>query len=359
MNIYKRKDGRYSAQVKMPEGNYKSIYGKTKKEVRQKANKLIAEIENSGYVKKDNTTFGGYYKRWIKNYKRLAKPNTVRGFEASYRNYFKGHFEKRKLQEISTRDIQDLVSELIDKGLKASSIRTIIKRLQTVLENAVRDEILKDNPAKRVQLPRRKKGVSHALDTAQAKEFIRLAYETWSHGDILEFLILTGLRVCELRGVKISDYDYSNHSLLIERQLDKENNEIATKNNKPRLIILTKRAVEIIEKRIREIEKKRESNPGYDPFDYCFINRKEFPPGVSGILTHVRKIGERLGIEHLKTHDLRHTYATLSLTAGADIKTVQENLGHSSPGFTLDMYASSTTEMKLLANEKLEKLFDD
>lgn len=74
-------------------------------------------------------------------------------------------------------------------------------------------------------------------------------------------------------------------------------------------------------------------------------------------LTHnVRKIGERIGVQGLRFHDLRHTYAVLALLAGDDLKTVSASLGHSTITITADIYMSYTDDMKNDSSARMEAL---
>lgn len=61
----------------------------------------------------------------------------------------------------------------------------------------------------------------------------------------------------------------------------------------------------------------------------------------------------KIGLPELRFHDLRHTYATISLSCGDDIKTLQKNLGHSDPGFTLKVYGHVSEQMRLQSAERL------
>lgn len=67
------------------------------------------------------------------------------------------------------------------------------------------------------------------------------------------------------------------------------------------------------------------------------------------------KVARKIGLEHARFHDLRHTYAVLSLQAGDDVKTLQENMGHHSAAFTLDVYGHCTDDMKRASSCKMEQ----
>lgn len=77
------------------------------------------------------------------------------------------------------------------------------------------------------------------------------------------------------------------------------------------------------------------------------------------IIKHYKRIVKRMGYPEKRFHDLRHTYATMSLMAGVDIKTLQENLGHHSPAFTLERYGHVTNQMRQQSANKLQAFLDE
>lgn len=73
------------------------------------------------------------------------------------------------------------------------------------------------------------------------------------------------------------------------------------------------------------------------------------------VVKHFKKLAQQIGAPDARFHDLRHTYAITALQAGDDIKTVQENLGHATAAFTLDIYAHATQNMKQASASRMEK----
>lgn len=76
------------------------------------------------------------------------------------------------------------------------------------------------------------------------------------------------------------------------------------------------------------------------------------------IYRHLKRIFESMGIPKLRFHDLRHSYAVMSIQAGDDIKTVQENLGHYSAAFTLDVYGHVTDQMRRDSSARMDRYID-
>ena len=74
----------------------------------------------------------------------------------------------------------------------------------------------------------------------------------------------------------------------------------------------------------------------------------------STVYKYFKKIVKKLGLDHIRFHDLRHSYAVISLGSGDDVKTVQENLGHHTAAFTLDVYGGVTENMKKKSAQRMD-----
>lgn len=89
-----------------------------------------------------------------------------------------------------------------------------------------------------------------------------------------------------------------------------------------------------------------------------FVNEKGEHLVDSTVYRHLKEIVARIGIPETRFHDLRHTYATLAIQSGDDIKTVSENLGHATVAFTLDIYGHVTEQMKASSADRMEKMIN-
>ena len=90
--------------------------------------------------------------------------------------------------------------------------------------------------------------------------------------------------------------------------------------------------------------------------DLVFVNDAGGHVVDSTVYRHLKEIVARIGIPETRFHDLRHTYATLSIQSGDDIKTVSENLGHATVAFTLDIYGHVTEQMKESSADRMERM---
>ena len=153
--------------------------------------------------------------------------------------------------------------------------------------------------------------------------------------------LTTGLQRGELLALQWTDLDVENRTLAVTKQVNRINGELVVSppktRNSVRTLALPQQAVDLL---IAE-HKKHSRNP------YLFPSPKTgtmYDPDAFR-RTH-DKILKAIGAEHIRFHDLRHTFATLSLKSGVDVKTLSGALGHYSAGFTLNTYTHATAQMK-------------
>ena len=148
--------------------------------------------------------------------------------------------------------------------------------------------------------------------------------------------LATGLRRGELLGLKWTDIDWKNGIIKVRRQVARVDGQIVeaplkTKNSY-RAVSISPQAIEVLR------EQKRKTND-----TYVFPSPNGGPISPDSVNNMLKRVLERAGIPKVRFHDLRHTFATIALQNGVDIKTVSGMLGHFSAGFTLDTYAHVTT----------------
>ena len=148
--------------------------------------------------------------------------------------------------------------------------------------------------------------------------------------------LATGLRRGELLGLKWSDIDFANRVIRVQRQVARISGEIVeaplkTKNSY--------RNISISEDTVEVLKAQREKTNS----EYVFPSPNGGLISPDSVNHMLQRVLERAGLPKVRFHDLRHTFATIALQNGVDIKTVSGMLGHYSAGFTLDTYAHVTT----------------
>ena len=355
-SIRRRKDGRWEGRYTAahdPETGkavYKNVLGKTQAEVKEKLAKAIEKSKRVDIVRAGKYTLGQWMEIWFENYARLkVRPSS----HATYRGYLDNHILPNigniPLNRLTTLDIQKFYKKLLEcgrvvraeskgqpKGLSAKTVRNLHQTLSSALDLAVQQRLIPSNPAAGCALPRAERQEIRTLTTDQLNAFFREAKAS----GVLELYYLdlaTGLRRGELLGLRWEDIDWQHRELHIRRQLARVGGKVTEAPLKTKNAY---RTLPLGEDTIGILAQQKEK-VGTSP--WVFPGPAGGPLSPDSVLHMLHRVLERAGLPRLRFHDLRHTFATLALQNGIDVKTVSGMLGHYSAGFTLDTYAHVTT----------------
>lgn len=226
-------------------------------------------------------------------------------------------------------------------------------------------EYIRTNPADRTILPKRVKAEINILEYQHIPAFFN-AIDGHRYQYLYLVDLFTGMRQSELLGLQWSDIDFDNKTSTVKRQLQylgcaHGGYQYATpKSNKPRFIVLPDKALDAL-KCQQDRQKAMQLIAGEA---WRNSDNLVFTDELGGHIKHdviyrnLKRIFQRMGTPDLRFHDLRHSYAVLSLQSGCDIKTVQENLGHYAAAFTLDTYGHVTEQMRRENADKINRFLD-
>ena len=159
--------------------------------------------------------------------------------------------------------------------------------------------------------------------------------------------LATGLRRGELLGLKWTDIDLDRGVLKIQRAISRQNGKVVEAplktKNAYRTLPLSADAISVL-----KMQKCRVGNS-----EWVFPSPTGGPMSPDSVLHMLQRVLKRAGLPRIRFHDLRHTFATMALQNGVDVKTVSSMLGHYSAGFTLDTYAHVTTDAQLKAAQTM------
>ncbi|WP_367912444.1 tyrosine recombinase XerC [Bacillus pumilus] len=226
-------------------------------------------------------------------------------------------------EEVSYQDTRIYLTEAYEKGLTRRTISKKVSALRSFYKFLLREQLVKENPFLLVSLPKQDKRIPSFLYEEELKELFTVSDVSTPLGQrnqaILELLYATGMRVSELCSLKESDLDLSMDTVLVHG-----------KGSKQRYVPFGSFAHEALITYLEDGRLKLKAK-GNDRADaYVFLNQRGAPltdRGVRFILTELMK--KASGTLHIHPHMLRHTFATHLLNEGADLRSVQELLGHS------------------------------
>ena len=354
-NIRKRKDGRwegrYTAGHDPVTGKqiFKNVLGKTQTEVKEKLKKSLVEAGQVDFTKSGQYTVGTWMDTWFENVAKIkVRPSSHQTYKGYIDNHIKPNIGKIPLEKLTTMDLQKFYRKLLTKGrverieskeqpkgLSAKTVRNINQVISSAMDLAVAQKIILGNPTNACELPKVEHQEMQTIPAEQLQAFLDEARATGVY-EMYYIELATGLRRGELLGLKWQDIDWTNGIIKVRRQVARVDGQIVeaplkTKNSY-RAVSISPQAIEVLR------EQKCKTND-----TYVFPSPNGGPISPDSVNNMLKRVLERAGIPKVRFHDLRHTFATIALQNGVDIKTVSGMLGHFSAGFTLDTYAHVTT----------------
>ena len=344
----------------------RSITGKTQKEVAQKLKAATTALDNGTYQAPNKMTVGQWLDIWIKEYLGAVKPSTSALYASSVKLYIRPFLGAVRLEALSTHQIQSMYNTLQqgdDKkaGLSPKTIKNIHAILHKALQQAVANSLVRFNPSDACILPRSERKTLHPLDETQIAIFIK-AIKGHPYENLYLVTLFTGMRQGEVLGLTWDSIDFSSGVITVKQQLQvsrdssREYHLVTTKNSRSRSITAAPFVMDILKKVKAEQGKQRlKAGSAWDnPADLVFTNALGGHLSPHVVYNRFKAVMKSIGSPETRFHDLRHSYAVAAIRSGDDIKTVQDNLGHATASFTLDVYGHVTEQMKQESANRME-----
>ncbi len=365
--IRQRKDGRWEARytVGRDAGTgkqiQKSIYGDTQSEVLKKLKQISANIDNGTYTEPTKLTIGTWMDIWFKDYLGAVKGSTAYSYGKHIKNHIKPCLGSAPLQKLNAHEIQNFYNEKIKSGLSPKTIKNLHGVFHKALKQAVLIGYLRSNPSDACVLPRVDKTEIKVMSEEQMADFLS---EIKGHKfEVLYFCAqFSGMRKGELLGLTWDCVDLENGVIFVNKQLQKENGAVgdykflSLKNNKSRRIVIADTLVERLRKHKlnQKVQALKCGSLWCNKDNLVFTNEVGDHLNHYTVWKHFKKIVKKLGLDYIRFHDLRHSYAVSSLQCGDDINTLKENMGHHTAAFTLDVYGGVTENMKKKSAKRMD-----
>ncbi len=394
-------DGRYRYQYVDAYGKRKAIYSwklvptdkipdgkRSDLSLREKIKQVQKDVSDG--IRIDNQkTVNDIFDLWI-SLKRNLKDNTKQNYIYMYQQFVAPDFGKKKISKLVKSDVRRFYNTLVDeRGLKINTLDSIHTVLHPVLELAVEDGYLRNNPSDNVM---RELKQSHNYDMEKKKALtveeqnLFLDYlrdnEIYGHWyPVFAVMLGTGLRVGEVTGLRWSDVDLKegtisiNHTLVYYQHRDGKGCYFSVNTPKTKAGIRTVPILDGVKHAFVEEKKWRMANgvlcnAQIDGFtDFIFVNRFGNVQHQGTLNKALRRIIRDCNEEQLargkknpillprfSCHTLRHTFATRLVESGVNIKAVQEILGHSDISTTMDIYVDAKEDFKREEIKKAENI---
>jgi integrase len=303
--------------------------------------------------------------RWLDKKRALRKPSTVRGYEAIWTASVEPQWGNRRINSITTGDVQDWITELLQRDLKPPTIRHHVWVLGQAFSTAARARAITYNPVRDVELPTdrsvgRLKPEPHFLtaeEVEQIADHLTKTYPDHPWGVLVRFMCWTGLRTGEVSGLNVGDVDLMHSTLHVRRTRSVRGGlwSINTpKSGKARTVPLMPWVKDDLTAYLathpgnanpdaplwpgtrpgaaggspKTTTQRSGSLDFSSPWEATTFRRRRFKPALTAV-----------GLpEAVRLHDCRHTFASLAASKGVPSAQVAKWLGHSSDVITREIY---------------------
>lgn len=357
----------------------KTFTGQSQKEVLAKMQAASVKVSEGDYFEPTKLTVKAWFEIWLAEYSADKKPLTIQQYQSMAKTHIYPAIGAVQLAKLTAPMLQKFYNQLaktgktlkrkdpetgktvvVEEPLSAKTIRNIHGIMSKALNTAVLQGMIRENVSNRTTIPKVIRKEIKPLTEEQQKEFIK-AMKGHDYRNLFTVILFTGLREGEALGLTWDCIDFAKGTMKVYRQLqripgDWGNTRFAPlKNSKTRLIKLSPYVIGILaEQKTKQLQEKFKAKELWQGFqnDEEWKESLVFTDDLGGCLktatvySNFKKIAAQIGAPEARLHDLRHTFAVISLQNGDDLKTVQDNLGHATAAFTLDVYGHVSEKMK-------------
>ena len=362
-----RKDGRWEGRIVIGYDEKglpvtKNVLAKTKSECTAKLTALMESIKAPAPDRpKPGILLGDWLDLWYQSYKKPnLRPNTQMSYERRIYQHIIPKLGGIQLDKLTTHDIQQfyadikqngrlLWAELYGEGLSEQTVRGIHTTLHAALDKAVSEKLIFRNPADGCRLPPAK---AREMQVLTPEEIQRLLIQAKEDGcfELLLLELSTGLRRGEICALQWSGLNFRTGELRVERQVHRVRGGLVVSPPKTkaanRSVILPASVLSVLKEYKETVTSK-----------WMFPSpvNEDSPRDPATVRKRLQTVLERAGCKKIRFHDLRHTFSTVSLEHGMDVKTLSTIIGHVSSSTTLNVYAHVTDEMRRTAAVKIDR----
>lgn len=278
------------------------------------------------------------YKQYIRIEKGLSN-QTVASYMIELKKFREYFIKKKDIREVSKNDIFDYFSYLNEQSLKKRTISHNVSTLNNFFKFCNREGIIEVNPMINIKFPKLDKDLPVVLNEQEVEDLIDVAYKHARENALhyrdfcmLQLMYAAGLRISELVNLKINDLHLTMNFI-----------RCMGKGSKERMVPIGDYMVEILNEYMQEY--RPELMKDYDT-SYLFLNYKGDAISRQSFWKMIKKMALEANIKkNITPHTLRHSFATHLLNHGADLRSIQEILGHSN--------ISTTTIYTHVTNQKM------
>ena len=357
-NIYKRKDGRWEGRyIKgrdlSGKALYSYVYSKTYRDVKNKLVVAKSTLNNAGTL--TSKTFLEVSALWLESVLSYCKKSTY----AKYKNTLEKHilpvFGQCDIAKISVPYINEFCqNKLLVWHLSPKSVKDMLSIIKQVIRYAANFDIANNQDFKEVVIASKKHSIKGMTNT-QVKLLSEFLLTEISYINVgILFSLYTGVRIGEICALKIGDISFEDKVVHIDKTMQRIQNFSDTENKTDIIISSPKSECSIRDIPIPQFIIDIIVKLNYaDQNAYLLTGTRNKYIEPRTLENNFKKIARCCGVKNVTFHMIRHSFATMCIEAGVDIKSLSEILGHSSVNITLNRYVHTDMRTKQINMEKL------
>ncbi len=344
--------------------SYHTVEAKTRKRAEKARDELILDLERKGGAYTSKLTLAEFLDRFI-DYKeegRMVEQSTISGYRKEAR-VVKRYLGATLLRDVSIPIVSSWMAQMTSEGYAPRTVAKAFALLRQAMKHAVAQDLVAKNPCDYCKPPKIQRRKMRVLDREQRTRMLSLARDAEPSPLALaiELALTTSMRRGEVCGLRWSDI--GEREVTVNRAISLDSGTPYEKDPKTsgshRTIPLTGRLWAVL----KAIEKDRRyvsaelGVPFGDPYVLGTADPNSRPYHPTQLTKDFKAFCEMNGFEST-FHDLRHTFATMMIAGGTDVRTVASYLGHSNVAMTLNTYAEVDPDAKKAALGKVDEAFD-
>ncbi|MBP3376850.1 MAG: site-specific integrase [Clostridia bacterium] len=365
-SVRQRPDGTWEARCTV-DGKRRSFYGKRQSEVLKAMRAAQKAGDDGNYFEPKKVPLSQWLDIWLDEYiKPSSKPLTYTTYQSRIETHIKPALGRIKLTALNATQIQAFYNDLLkNKKLQPKTIKNVHGILHKALQQALKLRYIGFNPADACELPRVEKADVKPLTESEISAFLDVIKKD-SLKDLFTVALFTGMREGEICGLPWDAIDFKNGTITVRQQLCREKIKggkhyiATTKNDKSRTLTPAPSVIDIL-RRVKREQMGHHLKMGeawMNEYNLVFTDEAGRFIVPQTALKRFKAAAAKIGRPDARFHDLRHTYAVTALQEGDDVKTVQQNLGHATASFTLDVYGHVSEKMKSESAARMQSFIE-
>lgn len=344
--------------------SYHTVTARTEKQAMKRRDELILDLERKGGAYTSKLTVAEFLDKFIQ-YKQdtmAVERSTVNGYRKEARVICR-YIGETRLADVDIPTVNRWMAQMVGEGYAPRTVAKAFAMLRQTLKHAVALDLISKNPCDFCKPPKMQRKKLQVLDREQRTRMLQLAREAEPEPFALaiELALTTGMRRGEICGLRWSDIGECD--ITVNRAISLDSGTPYVKDPKTdgshRTIPLTRRLYAVLramEKHQRYVATELGLQFG-DPYILGTLEPCSRPLHPTKLTKDFKAFCEMNGFQ-CTFHDLRHTFATMMIAGGTDVRTVASYLGHSNVAMTLNTYAEVDPDAKKAAVSKVDEAFD-